>query len=506
MVVEVDVEQRIQIFRRVALATAFVQLALGLPPVGEATWVSTTFLFWLVLVATSTCVLGSVGVLWLAGRDDSAELGMIGGFLFCVSWLPFVHGATTPGFLYGPNDATVVTALAAIPMGLVVVAPIVFSRRPIARSLLRRWHRWVGAAVGVAALLGGVLLIAPDLVPAPAAGSLGTIVVAVLSLVGCCFMVERQLRLARISRHIGSVAVASGFALIGTSALVWVGDRPYNAGFWFAHVIDIGGVVLATIAVIVVYRRDAALQQIVAPVVAIEPLAALELGLDPLVHRFVAMLEDKDPITRDHVIRCAELAMAVGPRLGVRPSELRQLGMAAILHDVGKLETPDEILTKPGRLTDDEREIIQEHAATGARLVLDSPALHATAPAVRNHHERWDGDGYPDGLRDTSIPMHARIVSVCDAFDAMANSRHYREGMGVERAIEILRTHAGSQWDPRVVDVVCAHIRQHGAPTNGGALAGVGNNRQLHEHQGDHDDFCGCLDALPDVRSHSLAR
>ena len=117
-------------------------------------------------------------------------------------------------------------------------------------------------------------------------------------------------------------------------------------------------------------------------------------------------------------------------------------------------------------------------------------ALRGAAAGIRGHHERWDGDGYPDRIAADDIPRHARIVAVCDAFDAMAHSRHYREGMGAERALAILREHAGSQWDPEVVTVVCEIVDRDGASTDEGALASVGRDERT-------EAFCGCADALP---------
>ncbi|MEM9714355.1 MAG: HD-GYP domain-containing protein, partial [Actinomycetota bacterium] len=290
----------------------------------------------------------------------------------------------------------------------------------------------------------------------------------------------------------GSLTVAIAFALIGTSTLVWVGDRPYNAGFWMAHVVDVAGVFAGCLGAVLVARRTGSTRGVLAPIVAVEPVAALELGLEPVVHRFVADLETKDQITREHVVRVAELAMRVGARLGVPAADLRDLGLGALLHDIGKVEIPDEVLNKPGRLTDDEFEIMKAHAAIGRRMIAATPALSAVAPIVGGHHERWDGRGYPDGLAGEDIPLAARIVSACDAFDAMAQTRQYREGLGVERALSILREHAGSQWDARVVAAVEEELAEYDAPPVAGPLADVG--RAVAD---DVAAGCGCVDALP---------
>ena len=235
-------------------------------------------------------------------------------------------------------------------------------------------------------------------------------------------------------------------------------------GFWAAHALDIAGVFTATIGALVVYRRTGSVREVLQPVLVTDPLSALELGVDPIVHRFVADLETKDQITRDHVVRTAKLAISVGEELRLDPCSLRRVGLTAVLHDVGKLNVPDEILNKPGRLTDEEFDVIREHAADGEALVASSLLLAEIAPGVRSHHERIDGGGYPDGLVGDDIPRDARIVSVCDAFDAMSNTRQYREGKSLESVLEILRENAGSQWDPVVVAALVAVIQRDPPP------------------------------------------
>ena len=125
---------------------------------------------------------------------------------------------------------------------------------------------------------------------------------------------------------------------------------------------------LVAIGALVAFRQRADLRAVLRPLTVHTPLAAFELGLDPLVHRFVASLEAKDPVTRDHVVRSAELAMAVGAQLGIRADDLHVLGLGALLHDVGKLTLPDSILTKPSRLDDSEYAIVKGHAAAGEAL------------------------------------------------------------------------------------------------------------------------------------------
>lgn len=429
--------------------------------VAVALWFADSFrldsaevLFFGVTIMAALCVVASTGIIARAFRTNDAELAAVGTFFYAVSVLPLVHGVTTPGVLFDDNSATSVSVLVAVPVGLLAIAPFLAPSFESSRSLRRHWQVWIAAAIAAVTFLAPGLLALPNLVPAVELRSPVALTVAVVSVVGCLALSHRHLVLARIAHRRSPLAVSFGLGLVAASSLVWLAAEAYDAGFWFAHFLDVAGVLIATAAAAVVYQRNATMEQVLGPVLVTEPLSALAVGMDPIVHRFVAELDEKDPITRDHVIRTTELAVRVGQEMRLGATQLRDLGLAAILHDLGKVGVPDEILNKPGRLTPDEFAQMREHAVLGEQMVSASPVLSSIAPAVRGHHERMDGGGYPDGLVGQAIPQNARIVAVCDAYDAMANSRQYRVGMGHDKAVAILREHSGSQWDAVAVEAL----------------------------------------------------
>jgi diguanylate cyclase (GGDEF)-like protein len=165
-----------------------------------------------------------------------------------------------------------------------------------------------------------------------------------------------------------------------------------------------------------------------------------------------------------------ELALAVGRELHMGPEGLDEVARAAELHDVGKIAVPDAILDKPGPLDPVEWSFMRRHPLIGERILLAAPALRPVARLVRSSHERWDGTGYPDGLTGDQIPLGARVVSVCDAFDAMTSERPYREAVSDTDAMEELRHCAGTQFDPMVVDAFCRVIARE-RPPHGEVLA-----------------------------------
>jgi putative nucleotidyltransferase with HDIG domain len=164
-----------------------------------------------------------------------------------------------------------------------------------------------------------------------------------------------------------------------------------------------------------------------------------------------ATVDARDAYTAGHSRRVQQLALAIGRELGLSQAELDLLGHAALFHDIGKLAIPDAILLKPASLTQDEWALMQRHADEGARIIDRLGFLNDAVPAIRHHHERYDGTGYPDRLKGEEIPLGARIIHVADALDSMLTTRIYRAARPAQEALEELRRSSGTQFCPRVV-------------------------------------------------------
>ena len=162
-------------------------------------------------------------------------------------------------------------------------------------------------------------------------------------------------------------------------------------------------------------------------------------------------LEAKDEYMHGHARRVSGYAVALGRRLALDSAQLEQLELAAFLHDIGKIGTPDSLLLKPAPLTDEERAVMQLHPERGARMLAGIPDMQDVIAAVRHHHEHYDGTGYPEGLSGAQIPQAARIIHVADAYDAMTSPRPFRQAMTHEQTLAQLEEHAGTQFDPDVV-------------------------------------------------------
>ena len=175
---------------------------------------------------------------------------------------------------------------------------------------------------------------------------------------------------------------------------------------------------------------------------------------EQVIFSLAAAVEAKDKYTDKHTHRVAETARFVGGKMGLPEHALDALYRGGIIHDIGKIGVPDAILLKPGPLTAEEQGIMRAHTTIGEAIVRPLRSGTNLLPIIRNHHEHFDGNGYPDGLSGRAIPRLARIVAVCDAYDALVTDRPYRRARTVEDAIATLVDGAGTQWDPEVVNVL----------------------------------------------------
>jgi len=180
---------------------------------------------------------------------------------------------------------------------------------------------------------------------------------------------------------------------------------------------------------------------------------------EDVIFTLARAVEAKDKYTQGHVERVSALSVRLGQAMGLPPEDIESLERGGILHDIGKIGVPDAVLNKPGPLTPEEFAIIKEHPVTGETICRKLKLLKPVLPIIRHHHEKLDGSGYPDGLRDDEIETTARVTAVSDTYDALTSDRSYRKGMSPERALSILDEEVDKNWwDPDVVHLLRERI------------------------------------------------
>lgn len=262
--------------------------------------------------------------------------------------------------------------------------------------------------------------------------------------------IKASLPLARIWRETCSpmaiTAAITYFSGIATAAIV--NALIFYYGFWAVGFI--APLLLANYLIYRPYIKNAEDARRYA-----EETQALHLRT---LEAFAAAVDAKDQITHDHVKRVQVYAEGMARLLGLEEQEIRALHAGALLHDIGKLAVPDYILNKPGKLTAAEFDRMKIHTIVGAQILERINFPYPLVPVVRHHHERWDGRGYPDGLKGEDIPLTARILTVVDCFDALREDRQYRKGLSREDAIALIKRDSGSFYDPKIVDLFIENL------------------------------------------------
>jgi len=172
-----------------------------------------------------------------------------------------------------------------------------------------------------------------------------------------------------------------------------------------------------------------------------------------IVKGLLNSLAVKSDETKEHTLRMTKLAFRFGEKLELSNSELNRLSLLSTLHDIGKITIEEEILTKPGTLTDKEWQIMKSHTERGYKIASSSEEFSVVAEEIYSHHERWDGTGYPRGLKEREIPYLARIITIIDAYDVMTNDRPYSKAISKKDALKEIKDCAGSQFDPELADI-----------------------------------------------------
>jgi len=278
-----------------------------------------------------------------------------------------------------------------------------------------------------------------------------------LLVVGTLFyglVASRAVRTFALTRRTGDLVVVVGIVWLGMALIPVLVLDPYTWVWWTGHALELLGVVLVGVPVALDVHRGRPSHPLVGDLPAAELVAEEAAFLGARVRVLMARLEAKDRSTEEHTRRVAEWAVAIGEQLGLAPGRLRDLALAGLLHDIGKLAVPDAILTKPGRLTDEEMAVIRRHPLAGDELARELGYAERIRRGVRSHHERLDGSGYPDGLRGDELDLETRIMAVADVWDALVSPRVYRGAWTPERAMALLVDESLTAFDARCVDAL----------------------------------------------------
>jgi putative nucleotidyltransferase with HDIG domain len=386
-----------------------------------------------------------------AARRNDGRSVMIGSAFAVMAALLVLHGIATPGVLFDDYGVVAFSGAATIPAGGVLLAlctlPILRHPRAVKPLLVM-----LGVLLAAIAALGAIGLTHPNSVPAvpeprsaPAWIALG-VGLGFYALVGW-----RAFRTYRLTRRAADLLVVVGTAWLACALAASLLLTYLDLGWWLGHGLEVLGIAAIGVPVALDLRRAVASQPLLGDLSACQLVDAEEAFLGGQVSALTRLLAERDAYTEEHTRRVALRAVQVGEELQLPPERLRVLAAGGLLHDMGKLSVPDEILNKPAALTDEEYEIVKRHSEWGEELLAQLGFPGDVRRLVRDHHERLDGSGYPFGAFGDQLDLETRIIGTCDVYDALISPRVYRGAWSHERALSLLREEAGRQFDERCV-------------------------------------------------------
>jgi putative nucleotidyltransferase with HDIG domain len=438
------------LFLAVAPAAAYALVRTGAIPVSGG-FVSPPTHVTAVGGAALAALLAALLMVRVARREHDARGGLVGVGFLAMAGLLVIHALATPGYIldaYGRNATVGLAGALAVPAGGILFAVALLLPARVANAP-RVVSRAAWATVALLTAFGAAGLGHPALIPlvpvnvTPGAYALLT--------PACCvyaWLARRTWRTYQLTRRLSDAAVAVGLAWLGTSTPVYLLSPVWTWFFWGGHALEACGFLAVATAVSRDLVRTAPTLALPRQRRASDLLDDESRLLGGYVSTLKADLNGHDPSTLAHSENVAALAVAVGEELGLAPDSLRRLAVAGLLHDIGKLQIPPAILNKPGRLTDDEFRTVKTHPQAGADILANVGSFDEEIPIVVAHHERLDGGGYPLGLRGEQIPLEARILAICDVYDALTSWRAYREPWTRERALELIESETGAAFDP----------------------------------------------------------
>jgi putative nucleotidyltransferase with HDIG domain len=411
--------------------------------------------FAVVVLAAAIATGAAVALTWVGARRSDGRAVLVGGAFSVMAALLLLHGLTTPGILVETNGVVAFTGGATLPVGGALLA--LTALPALRRAGAVPWLLGLVAALLVAVLgLGLLAIVEPSFVPSvPAPGGPVALGLLVAGLLFYGVLATRAGRTTMLTRRVGDTAVTVGIVWLAAALAAALLLDYWALGWWLGHVFEVIGILLVTVPVAVDLMRGTESRPLVGDLRGADLVRREEVFLGSQVRALLVSLAHKDASTEEHTRRVALRAVQVGEELGFGAARLRTLAIGGLLHDIGKLSTPDTILRKAGPLTESEFAVIMEHPEHGRRLLRELGGFaDAVLGLVAHHHERLDGSGYPHRLAGDELSLDVRILGVCDVYDALVSKRVYRNAWSHERALALVREGVGTQFDVRCVDAL----------------------------------------------------
>ncbi|WP_442595755.1 HD-GYP domain-containing protein [Neobacillus sp. D3-1R] len=410
--------------------------------------------FYIVSLVAILSIIIAISVGIVGNRLRNIKITFLSLSFISLALLFSVHGLSTPDFLLGDTHLPGVAAQLSI---ILATFWLWLSSLPTDKKIVKflsRYNRlllpvWI-CGLGVFAVSS---LLSPhmvDIIPLTV-NPLNWILMGftILFNLVTMFQYSQSYRYSRFPLQV-SIIYSSGWLLV--SQLIMVLGEKWKLSWWTYHFVLLASMIVVLVGLIKQYAAKGSLVGALRALFTNDPFERVTGSISPSVRDLVIITEKKDTYTAGHTFRVTLYALKIAEELHLKPEYLRAIAQGTLLHDVGKVNIPDHVLNKPGKLTLEERMIIEKHPASGYEMCRDLGFMSEELNIIRHHHEKWDGSGYPDQLKGEEIPFLARIVAVADVYDALTSERSYRKAWTHEEAMNLIINQKESHFDPVCVD------------------------------------------------------
>jgi len=400
----------------------------------------------------ATLIAGAVGV--AGSRSRNIQVSFLALAFLSLAEIFVVHGLATPNLILHQNHLSGIASQLSI---LMATLWLCFSSLPSDHRLvsgLSQWQRYIvpfwAIGLGVFGIIGMTNPHLADFVPLNRGPVKGAVTVLIILLNG--ITIYRFYQSYRYSRFpLQNAILYSAAFFIVAQVIIYKGEM-WRISWWMYHFMLLLSMLAMLRGLIQQYVASKSLTFALKALFTTDPIERITSSVSPSVKALILATETKDRYTAGHNFRVTMYALKLAEEMQLSPEHLRALAQGAIVHDVGKIHISDNILNKPGRLSEEERLTIQMHPVKGYDMCRNIGFMKDELDIIRSHHEKWDGTGYPDQLKGEDIPLLARIVAVADVYDAVTSNRSYREAWTHERAMKMLNEQKGSHFDPQCVE------------------------------------------------------
>jgi putative nucleotidyltransferase with HDIG domain len=420
--------------------------------------------FYIVSLVAALAVAVAMAVGVVAVRIRNIKVSFLSLAYVSLGALFILHGLSTPGFLIHHYELVGNTAqLSVILASFWLWLSSVSADHKLIRKLAE-WQKWLLPAwCVILLLLAWQLWIRPEILNGVYLNETvnAWIATAIVVMMNTATII-RNLETYLVSRFPLQLAIVYSTGWMLVAQLVMVTGQTWLISWWLYHFLLLASVIVMVGGIFKQYLSTGSIADSLRLLFRADPRDWIQTYISPRVKELIHMTEAKDAYTAGHNFRVTMYSIKLGEELGLPASKLRALAIGGIVHDIGKLDVPDVILNKPGKLTEEERSVIEQHPVSGYNLCRELGFMPEELAVIRSHHEKWDGKGYPDGLAGEQIPLVARIAAVADVYDALTSSRSYRSAMTHEEAMSILVKGSGRHFDPHCIKAWKRLVRQQG--------------------------------------------